>query len=467
MRGTSSLILVVAAAACLAAAGIRCSDPPGRPLAPPAPLPFPSTTSNIHLGLAFDYAAHDPRALAASVDYVFGGYFVDWNFGVHPRVRHVDAYLPFDTDPTPQSVAGHSLSDWKATHPDWIVYRCDRKTPAYYGGGNTNVPIDFTNPAVRAWQLREAATMFARGATGIAFDDFTFANFAARCGVYRNGAWIPLRYPGLWQRNAKYSTDMLTWLHAMRAALRRHFPTKTVTVNMNLLASGFTNLTEVAPYVDMVFDEGGFTSYGAGNLSDSAWQREVDALEYLNSRGKAFDVNGIVRAPSDADVAPAEINWVLANYLLVKGSHSYTYIYARGRRGVAGSPSGYGTFYDRPQYHVQIGQPTSSRFQSDGAELRCYSGGLVIVNPSGSQTDTVQVGNGYRDLFDRTFATATLPPSTAIVLVGEGVPHGGASRCSGAPANPSDGDAKAIISGRPGGRPIARQEPLAWLVKAM
>jgi Hypothetical glycosyl hydrolase family 15 len=411
-------------AICVATGVIGCGQAVRRGLPPgPAPPPnlssrFPATLANVHLGLAFDYQGHDPGALARSVDYIFGGAFVDWNLGPELPVGHVDSYLPFDTDAYPQIIRGHSLQSWQAKHPDWIVYRCDRTTPAYYGLGNTNVPLDFSNPAVQAYEAREAAATLAQGARGVAFDDFTFANFEGRCGVYRNGVWTSLSYPGREQDSAKYTDDMLHWLWNVRELLRKQFPTKTFAVSMNFRLSGKDKVRLIAPYVDMVFDEGGFTGYGAQDLTDSAWQQEVDALEDLNARGKAFDVNGIVNAASDASVTHAQINWVLANYLLVKGLHSYTYIYAGDRTGYTGSPSTYGTFYDRPQYHIPIGRPTSSRFQASGVQLRYYSGGLVIVNPSSSHTFTVPLGAPYRDMWGHTYSTTvTLAPATAIVLL--------------------------------------------------
>jgi hypothetical protein len=175
---------------------------------------------------------------------------------------------------------------------------------------------------------------------------------------------------------------------------------------------------EVVPYVDVVFDEGGFTSYGTNKLSGSAWQQEVAYLEYLNSQGKAFLVNGIVNAPDDAAVSDDQINWVLANYLLIKGSASYTYIYAGDRQGFTGSPSTYGTFYDRPQYHIQIGYPTSKRYAFAGAQLRSYSGGLVLVNPSSTNSVLVPLGQSYRDISGATVSgTAALPPTSGMVLL--------------------------------------------------
>ena len=62
-------------------------------------------------------------------------------------------YMPYSRAPAAR--LGFDLSFWQADHPDWILYRCDRKTVAFWHGesGNTgSVPLDFTNPDVIACQ---------------------------------------------------------------------------------------------------------------------------------------------------------------------------------------------------------------------------------------------------------------------------------------------------------------------------
>ena len=379
--------------------------------------PESSGPAGINLGLAFDYSARNTKALARRVGYVFGGYFLNWRPDPRQAVRDADGYMPFDADPWPQSVPGHSLQYWQAMHPDWIVYQCDRKTPAYYGSGDTNVPLDFSDPAVRAWQMGQVPKLLRQGATGIAFDDFTFANFENRCGVYRQGVWTPLNYPGIWQTSSTYTTDMLVWLRDMSREFRRRFPTKALTVSLAPSVSGLANLKAVTPYVDMIFDEAGFTRYGTKRLSDGAWREEVAALEYLSAHGKGFDVNGIVNAADNESVTPAAVDWVLANYLLVKGPASYTYVYAGNGAGFTGSPSGYGTFYDRSVYHLPIGVPSSRLYASHGLELRNYSGGLVLVNPASTTSYHLALDRRYLDAERRSITSLVLPPATGIILL--------------------------------------------------
>lgn len=377
---------------------------------------FPLTSSNIHVGLAFDYDVHDAAALSRSVDYIWGGYSVDGTPSIDSRVPHIDGYLPFNFDPYPQNVPGHSLTDWVRGDPDWIVYRCDAKTPAYYGIDGGNVPLDVTNPSVVRYQLSQVGKLFAKGADGVDFDVFGFTNISGACGIYERGVWKSLGYPPTNQDNTRLDDDALHWLRTMSQAIRSRFPGKTISLNLNLVEAG-SRLREIAPYVDMIFDEGGFTSYGSQNLSGAAWETEFEGLQYLDSVGKAFDVNGIVPAADDQRVSEDEINWALANYLLVKGAHSYTYIYAGNDSGAGTSPSDYGTFYDRPQYHIAIGQPTTGAVHGQGVVMRYYSHGLAIVNPSPRQTFRVSLGKPYRDTLGNVYTALTLAPASGIVLL--------------------------------------------------
>ncbi len=390
-----------------------------------------SSDQGIQLGLAFEYNATNTALISQEVSFIFGGYFVDWNFGVYPSAPPIEGFIPFDVDPFPPANPGHSLIDWQATHPDWIVYQCDGKTPAYSGSGNTYVPLDFGNPAVRTWQVQQAATMLRAGVKGISVDDFNFTNYAGRCGVYRNGVWTRLGYPGRGGINARYTADMVSWLADFSSQLKQEFPTSTIAVNTSPSISGLRAIETITPYIDTDFDEAGFTDYGAHNLSGSAWLQEVKAIQYLNHHGKGIDVNGIVHAFSDGTVSHTQLNWVLANYLLVKGKRTYTYVYAGNRAGFALSPSDYGSFYDRRAYHVPIGHSISPIVRYDGVYARGYSGGLTIVNPSPSQTYTVALGGTYRDMFGRRYQSVTLAPTRAIVLLSSSSKKTGASKRTG------------------------------------
>ena len=106
-------------------------------------------------------------------------------------------YMPYSRAPAAR--LGFDLSFWQAEHPDWILYRCDRKTVAFWDGesGNTgSVPLDFTNPDVIAWQVKNQSVYAHRlGYDAMAFDNFgggarQGANVGQACGIIdRTGKW--------------------------------------------------------------------------------------------------------------------------------------------------------------------------------------------------------------------------------------------------------------------------------------
>src|SRR4051812_26537140 len=102
---------------------------------------FPDTTNGIHAFLTFDYYLDATQAAAAAPhnDFVWGardGNVAAWH-KANPNA-FVSAYLPFSRDPDDS----HSLAWWKQNHPDWILYKCDQKTPASVIAGAANIPVD-------------------------------------------------------------------------------------------------------------------------------------------------------------------------------------------------------------------------------------------------------------------------------------------------------------------------------------
>ena len=83
-------------------------------------------------------------------------------------------YMPYSR--APSSSKGFGLDFWLREHPDWILYRCDRKTVAFWNAESAptgSVPLDFTNPDVIRWQV-ENQSVFAQqhGYDAMAFDNY-------------------------------------------------------------------------------------------------------------------------------------------------------------------------------------------------------------------------------------------------------------------------------------------------------
>jgi hypothetical protein len=364
---------------------------------------LPDTTSGVHIGVAFGYG--DALQSPGPVEYV-------WGAGAPSAATHTEAYIPFHVDWV-LARNSHDLRWYKRHHPGWVAYRCDRKTPAYYPGV-PNVPLDFNNPWVRRYQLNKASELLAAGYDGIDVDNYTLTNYQARCGSYRHGRWHSFGYrqgdrfsPG----DPKLVHDMIDWLRYMSVHLHARYPGRGLTVNSSVQLNGGLRYSKLmVPYIDADFDEGGFTQYGAGPLAGDPWREQVQWAEYLRARGKGLILTAMLNDASEAAVSPAQLTWAVANYLLVKGDQTFTYIYP--------SSTAYGTFTDRPIYHLDIGRPLGTRVSWNGVEMRDFSGGAVIVNPSPTQAYTIAVTGDYHDPAGDPVSSLTLAPASASILLG-------------------------------------------------
>ena len=165
---------------------------------------WPNSTDGVHTFLTFDSGVAIPsinRSSMRQVDFVWGSatsegaqriaaYAAATAARATGRVA-VSTYIPYAWAPD----ASQSLEWWQREHPSWILYKCDRKTPAWYTGlENKNVPLDVTNPEVVRWQLvTYAAPAASAGYTVIAADMFELSNLFGACGVWeRPGLWKPI-----------------------------------------------------------------------------------------------------------------------------------------------------------------------------------------------------------------------------------------------------------------------------------
>src|ERR1044071_7045776 len=306
--------------------------------------------------------------LAGKVDYVWGQ-----SLNVKgPPLPSMQVYIPFDRD-----AEGHPLEYWKANHPDWIVYQCDQSKPAYEFHDSRHVPLDISNPEVQDYQMQEMASPLSKSVvpgasfTGISWDNVDLFN-QNRCGIWRDGRWIPI----------SNSKAVLSWAESMYKKFKAQYPEKEIAMNLRYHPLDL----QLIPYTDLVTSEDGFTRYATGFSTDADWEARAKFFEQLDQQGKAFFLIGEVPAPSHEAVTPAQINWVLGNYLMVKGKHSYANIYYYDPVKKLQS---YGGFYDRPEFHAPIGHPTSARYPFQNVQRRDYSNGLVLVNPSSTQSSTV------------------------------------------------------------------------------
>ena len=149
--------------------------------------PWVNTSAGIHRFLAFDSALtpEQVNATARDYDYVWGAsakYVQLWK--AHNPGLIASVYIPMTrdfrvchTEPEPEGSApfqwSRNLSWWQAHHPDWVVYKADRKTPAYQYDDPCCVPLDISNSLVRQFQLNNCTDpAAAAGYDAVAIDNY-------------------------------------------------------------------------------------------------------------------------------------------------------------------------------------------------------------------------------------------------------------------------------------------------------
>jgi hypothetical protein len=356
----------------------------------------PDTSENIHVAQIFNGNIHDSNEEIGIVDLVWGS-----NHPTQPPGVFNLYYYPFDRDADGNSGGGHHDYSWfKVNHPDWIEYRCDRKTPANEYG-DPNVPLDISNPAVIDYMFETyLIPAIQDGYAGIAFDNVDFNNYGMRCGVWRDGEWVA--QPDYIGNIFKWAVNVVPRLHDLNAAVAMNCP----------YDSKFpSEMEQIYQYVDIALDEGGFTNWGSssdGYYSDDTWLQIMRAMQSLDGLGKGFV--SINEMPVNFDqLTHEQINWALANYLLAKGRHSYIAI-----TGI----QEYGVLLDTPEYHAAIGYPVGAMYQVQQIYMRDFTNGLAIVNPSsvGSFTITLPAGT-FQDLYGEDAEVLLLEPHHGIVLL--------------------------------------------------
>lgn len=208
---------------------------------------------------------------------------------------------------TVQNTQKAEFDFWRATHPDWILYRSGDKSPhyprdptiapdpddvtavAWYGGAQ--IPVDFTSEVVveemlrriRLWESFDGPG-YTAAYSALSADVVFPANYFGAVGAFRGGIWTPL-----FSGNQKFDPAdracvrargycdsawrdaVLTWLR--RLADEMHRDGLRLVVNLGYsgsispykpIAPRDPTLQAIYHIVDGVFDEGGFSRGGHG-----------------------------------------------------------------------------------------------------------------------------------------------------------------------------------------------------------
>jgi hypothetical protein len=321
--------------------------------------------------------------------------------------RYGSFYYPMDRDLD----KSHNMDWYRANHPDWVVYKCDRITPAplytYYWGFAT--PIDVTNPQVRDYVMNtHIAPGIQSGKRIVAIDNVSLSNDSNRCGVLRNGQWVQL-YSGEKQDPA-YARKVIEWVGWL--ADQVHANGGIIALNAKIKPYDIAATREVIALGDIWWNEAAFTR-GCQRVSDEVWRTRFDLVRWAAARMPWVDQEKTCVSP--ADVPPDEAAWMLGNFLLMRGPQSY---FSALHEGDAKGPLRYPATFNPP-----VGRATGEAEPVEGGGWkRTYSRGLVVVNPSSTSSLAFLLPDGeWNDIAGNPVqGTLAIGPSSAAVLTRRG-----------------------------------------------
>ncbi len=372
--------------------------------------PYINTINNIHLEQIFSYNIADPRSIAKYYDFVWGAetdQVAAFRAG-NPQIL-LSYYIPFHRDngifSNPDLGKKHDLAYWKNLHPDWVLYQCDRTTPAYEDN-DPNMPLVFSNPAVVDWQVQTyARPASAEGYDAIAADNVNLQNLYGACGYYQHGRWVQ-RYSGQ-PDDPQWRADVIQWVTRMQTALHALRPSLALIPNLGLgsISPTDSSVKQFVSHVDGILDERGFTDYTNGYITNDQWVQMINFIRNVQKQTKPYY---IINQYKSTPLSRAQIEWALSSYLMAKDRLSTVFISGNQQ---------YGTDLRYPEYNVAIGIPQGDMYKNQQVYWRNYSNGIVLANPSNSATYTVTLDRNYVDTSgNHVGKTLTLQPHSGIIL---------------------------------------------------
>ncbi len=300
--------------------------------------------------------------------------------------------------------------DWyRQHHPDWIIYKEDRVTPAYgfiysYGG---LTPLDISNPEVREYYFTTfMLPAVQKGYRMVAMDNVDLGNGPKGVGHFAAGQWQPL-YTGK-KNDSAYQKNVIDWLLYLRDRL--HPLGVTVAANITFTSAPPEIIRKAVDAVDIWLDETGFAHRGQ-NIPEAAWRKKFDFLKEVLPSKPYITINQLKGSPETA--TNAQVEWVMANFLLCRSRQSLLAMAAYD------TASSYKGFYYRPDMDIDIGAPVAPpEMLSGGVWMRRYQQGIVFVNPSATQqiVTALPPGDWQRPGTGRIKNEVLLPPSSGLVL---------------------------------------------------
>ncbi|HZR40358.1 MAG TPA: putative glycoside hydrolase [Ktedonobacteraceae bacterium] len=383
--------------------------------------PFNDTWQNVHTFLTFDYNVTSPATVAKNYDFVWGAdpnHIYGYRLG-NPNIM-LSYYMAMNVDggtftDTDLGRKRRGIAEWKVMHPDWVLYKCDRTTPAYEYS-TSSVPFDLTNPAVFDWQMQTyiqyASSSYYGKYDALAVDNVNMENMFGACGHYdANGQWVQL-FSGD-NVDPKWEQAVVNWLTKVQAALHALPNPLLLFANFSIGAAHLNNpfTQQALAHVDGVLDESGFTHYGEYRLSDDQWLQMVQYVQNIQQQNKPFFL--INEFKSGSTITNDDREWVTASYLMCNQHLAQVYI---------ANIQGYGSTYSYPEYNIQIGNPKGDMYQVQNVYWRDFTNGEVVVNPTSNpmsiNTASITSATSFTDPYGQHVGqTFTLSAHSAKILM--------------------------------------------------
>ena len=239
-------------------------------------------------------------------------------------------YIPFSRG---GGVHGENLTWWQENHPSWVLYRCDKVTPAYWGE-DPNIPFDISNPDVVRYQVENyVVPAYQMGYHGMAMDNVALSNAGQGCGVWEedpnnatNKVWKKL-FSGSGGSGGRYSAAVVQWMKSFYTQSRKALNCAQdffITINYSLCGISFNDprVEAITQHTDGILAEEGFTDYGSKFLRGHDWTNVTHWVHRTQQLGIAHFSNNEWGKSLPCDFTQDQQSWLVANYLISKGNTS-------------------------------------------------------------------------------------------------------------------------------------------------
>lgn len=315
-------------------------------------------------------------------------------------------------------------------HPSWLEWEVNKKsvpTETARSKSNPGPILDFTNPDVqRFWMANYITPYLKNGFTGIDWDNPMVYNAYSSAGHYDLQHHFVRQYNGGLE-DIHYARAQIQALGDFLERAR----TVTPKAQFDLAApidceyAPMTSWLLPLRYVNTIVDEEGYSFWGSGRANyipttagpycSNRWLDKTEFYIQMQKEGKGlvlinqepYDVTSFM---TDTNMrARADIQSALANYLLVKYSHTYFWF---GGSQQYGSP----LFVQREEA-ANLGTAVGDMAPLQGVYARSFTKGMALVNPSSTQSFTINLPHGrFKDLYGKKLNSVNMLPHSGIVL---------------------------------------------------